>query len=361
MDRLSNSVNFAIAGFGGIARTHALGAYMGNMNFPLEYSLNLKSIVTRRPMDFTVGRVENFINMDEVLSDRNIDFIDICTPNNSHLEILKKAVEAGKSVYCEKPLSSCMEDSIEMEKLVRKNKLKNAVALIYRYMPAVRLIKTAIQRQIIGDIIDFKVKLYHKSYLNPLKKGSWRTKQSSGGGALVDLGVHLIDMIHFTLGRIREVNCDTRVFFKDRTDVDEIAFCRMNMENGARGTLEVSRIFAQEDEPTTYTLYGTKGSIKMSSDSPYFMEFYDYKANRVERISSIQDAPVSGYYPGERQSLGFHQDCHTACIVNFADSIFNGRDSGNIATFKDSLDSETVIDTCYRSDREKRTIEVDYR
>lgn len=361
MDRLSNNVNFSIVGFGGIARTHALGAYMGNIIFPLEYSLNLKSIVTRRPMNFKISGSKNYLDIDKVLEDESIDFIDICTPNSSHFEILKKVVESGKAVYCEKPLSSCLEDSVKMEELVRKNKLKNAVALIYRYMPAVRLIKIALERQLIGDIIDFKVKLYHKSYLDLSKKESWRTKQSSGGGALIDLGVHLIDMIHFTLGRIKEVNCDTRIFFKDRTDVDEIALCRISMKNGCSGSMEVSRIFAQEDEPTTYTLYGTKGSIKMSSDDPYFMEFYNYKENKVEKVSSIQDDPISNYYLKERQSLGFHQDCHTACIVNFANSVFNDKNSDSIAVFKDSLDAETVIDACYKSHKEKKTVKINYR
>jgi predicted dehydrogenase len=348
-------------GFGGIARTHALGAYMGNIKFPLDYSLNLKSTVTRKPMDFKIAGTENYTNIDDILSDDTIDFVDICTPNNAHFEILKKAVEAGKAVYCEKPLSSSLEDSIEMEKLVRESKLKNAVALIYRYMPAVRLIKSAVEDNLIGDIIDFKIKLYHKSYLNPNKKGSWRTKQSSGGGALVDLGVHLIDAIHFTLGKVKEVECDTRVFFKDRTNVDEIAYCKMNMRSGARGSLEVSRIFAEKDEPTTYVLYGTKGSIKMSSNEPYFIEVYNYEDNKVEKISSIKNDKLADFYPKERDSLGFHQDCHSACIVNFANSVFTGDDCENIAKFRDSLNAEIVIDACYKSDREKKPVQVDYR
>lgn len=341
-------INFAIVGFGGIAKTHAVGAYIANLNFDLDYSLNLKTIVTRRPATYFINGVNNTLNLDEVLSDEDIDFIDICTPNDSHLEIIEKAVKYGKPIYCEKPLASNLEDAKRAEKLVRDNNIKNAIALNYRFIPAVNLIKNEINKGTIGDIIDFKVKLYHKSYLNPNKKGSWRTQKSSGGGALVDLGVHLIDLVNFTISDIKDVDCNTRIFFKERTDVDEIADCKLYLENGAIGHLEVSRIFAEKEEPTTYAIYGSKGSIKMSSDNPFVIEVYDYERDMTKIIGPQGAGDVLKFYPSQRNSFGYFNDSHAASIVNFANIVSGLEDSGITPTFKDGLKAQKIIDMCYR-------------
>jgi predicted dehydrogenase len=342
-----NKINFAIVGFGGIAKTHAIGAYIANLNFKLGYSLNLKTVVTRKPWCSTVNGVSNTLSLDEVLEDRDIDFIDICTPNDSHLEIIEKAVKFNKPVYCEKPLSSNLKDAETMEKLVSKNMIKNAAALTYRFVPAIRLIKNEIEKGTIGDIIDFKIKLYHKSYLDPNKKPSWRTDKSSGGGALMDLGIHLIDIVNFTLGDIENAECNTQIFFKEKTSVDEIAACRLYLKNKVKGNMEVSRIFADKDEPTTYVIYGSRGSIKMSSDNPYTIQIYDYENDITKIIGPSGAGNMLNYYPGERSSMGFFQDSHTASLVNFSNLIFGLKDDGCTPSFKDALKAQRIIDLCY--------------
>ncbi|WP_392486230.1 Gfo/Idh/MocA family protein [Haloimpatiens sp. FM7315] len=344
---MKNKVNFAIIGFGSIAKTHAVSAYMANLNYNLSYNLNLKTIVTRSPLESLINGVKNTLNVEEVLEDKEIDFIDICTPNSSHLEIIQKAVGYNKAIYCEKPLASNLKDAKEAEELVRNSHIKNAVALNYRFLPAVRLIRNEIKKGTIGDIIDFKIKLYHKSYLNQNKKASWRTERSSGGGALMDLGVHLIDTVNFTLGEIKEIDSDTRIFFKERTNVDEIANCNLYLQNGVKGSLEVSRIFAEKNEPTTYVVYGTKGSIKMSSSKPYTIEIYDYEEDMTKILGPKGAGEILSYYPSERNSMGFFYDSHGASLVNFANIIKGFEDNGITPTFKDALKAQNIIHRCY--------------
>lgn len=346
-ERKLDKINFAIVGFGGIARTHAVGAYMANLNFKLGYSLNLKTVVTRKPWDYSINGVNNTLSLEEVLEDEDIDFIDICTPNDSHLEIIEKAVKYNKPIYCEKPLASNLKDAETAEELVRKNMIKNAVALTYRFTPAARLLKNEIEKGTIGDIIDFKIKLYHKSYLNANKKASWRTEKSSGGGALMDLGVHLIDLVNFTLGDIENAECDTRIFFKEKTTVDEIADCKLYLKNNIRGNLEVSRIFADKEEPTTYVIYGSMGSIKMSSDKPYTIQIYDYENDITKIIGPNGAGNILNYYPGERSSIGFFHDSHAASLVNFSNIVYGINDDGCTPTFQDALKAQKIIDLCY--------------
>ena len=121
-------INFAIIGYGGIAKTHALAVYDANIRFSLPYELNLTHIVTREPKNISISGVKNVTDIEEVLADDEVHFIDICTPNDSHFDIVKKAAQYGKAIYCEKPLSSNYNDAMEMAKIVKENNIINSVA-----------------------------------------------------------------------------------------------------------------------------------------------------------------------------------------------------------------------------------------
>lgn len=342
-----DSINFGIVGFGSIAKTHALASFDANLRFNLPFSLNLTNVVTKKPQEIKLMNVKNNLDIEEILEDKNVHFISICTPNEYHLEIVEKACKYNKPVYCEKPLASSVMDAAKMSELVKMNNIKNAVALMYRFIPAVRLLKREITKGTIGDIIDFKIKTYHKSYLSDNKKGSWRTLKSSGGGALLDLGVHLIDLVNFTISDIVKVSADTRIYFSDRSFVDEIAFCKFQLENGVEGSLEVSRIFAERDQRDVFEVFGTKGSIKINFKNPYEIEMYDNKENMTKIIKTKVEDEEMKYYPEERNCLGFFQSAHTASIINFSTAIYNNSNVGIAATFEDALKCQKIIDMVY--------------
>ena len=351
-------LNYAIVGFGSIARTHAIAAYVANLTLELPYLLKVKSIVTRSPLKINVPGSENILDFDKLLIDPSIQFIDICTPNDSHKEFIEKAALYGKAIYCEKPLSTNYADALQLTQMVSKKEIKNGVALMYRFLPAVRLIKEEIENKTIGDVIDFKINLYHKSYLDKTKIGSWRTSKKSGGGALLDLGVHLVDVIQFVLGNIEEVECSTRIFFKDKSEMDEIAECKFTLEDGTVGNLEVSRIYADMDETTSFVIYGTKGSIKMDSRIPYSIEIYNFEKNSSQIKSAYGKKGILENYPAQRSSLGFHQDCHMACLINFANELYFDKKNTITPTFKDAMKAQKVIEVAYNSSKQGRKLKV---
>lgn len=346
-------INFAMIGFGGIAKTHSLAVYDANLRFSLPYELNLTHVVTRTPMDIPLSGVKNVTDIEEVLKNEDIHFIDICTPNDSHFDIVKKAAQYGKAIYCEKSLATNLRDAIEMTKIVKGNSIMNSVALVYRFMPALSLLKRELEKETIGKIIDFKVRTYHDSYLNEKKKDTWRTGKNSGGGALLDLGVHLIDMIQFTMGDIEEVDSRTRIFFKERAEVDEIANCDFTLKSGVMGSLEVSRIFTEREQTDDYVVYGSKGSIKINFNNPYEIEIYTYESNSTEIKNVAAGDNLLKYYADKRNSLGYFQNCHTASLINFASKIYNNLNGGSedtdgvAANFDDALKCQRVIDKVY--------------
>ena len=340
-------INFAMIGFGGIAKTHSLAVYDANLRYSLPYELNLKYIVTREPINVPISGVINVTDIEEVLNDEEVDFVDICTPNDSHFDIVKKAAMHGKSIYCEKPLATNLKDALEMTKIVNDNNIMNSVALVYRFMPALSLLKRELEKDTIGKIIDFKVRTYHDSYLNEKKKDTWRTGKNSGGGALLDLGVHLIDMIQFTMGDIEGVEARTRIFFKERAEVDEIADCDFTLKNGIIGSLEVSRIFTEREQTDDYVVYGSRGSIKINFNNPYEIEIYKYESNSTEIKNVPAGDSLLKYYADKRNSLGYFQNCHTSSLINFANKIYNNSGEGIAANFDDALKCQRVIDKVY--------------
>jgi len=340
-------INFAMIGYGGIAKTHSLAVYDANLRFSLPYELNLKYIVTRKPINIPINGIENITEIEEVLKDEEIDFIDVCTPNDAHFDVVKKAIQSGKAIYCEKPLSSIGSEAMEMAKLVKENNIINSVALVYRFMPTLTLLKRELQQETIGKAIDFKVRTYHDSYLNEKKKDTWRTGKNSGGGALLDLGVHLIDMIQFTMGDIEDVEARTRIYFEERAQVDEIANCDFTLKGGIRGSLEVSRIFTEREQTDDYVVYGTKGSIKINFNNPYEIEIYNFESNSTLIKNVTPGDNLLKYYADKRNSLGFFQNCHTASLINFANKVFNNSNEGIDANFEDALKCQRVIDKVY--------------
>lgn len=339
-------INFAIIGYGCIAKTHLLAVYDANVRFSLPYELNLTHIVTRKPTNIPISCVRNVTDIEEVLKDEQVHFIDICTPNDSHFDIVKKAAAYGKAIYCEKPLATNISDAMEMERLVKKNNIINSVALVYR-LPALSLLKRELEKETIGKIIDFKVRTYHDSYLNEKKKGTWRTGKNSGGGALLDLGVHLIDMIQFTMGDIEEVEAKTRIYFKERAEVDEIANCDFTLKDGTFGSLEVSRVFTEREQTDDFIVYGSKGSIKINFNNPYEIEIYRYESSSTEIKNVASGDSLLKYYADKRNSLGFFQNCHTASLINFANKIYNNCEGGIDGDFSDALKCQRIIDKVY--------------
>lgn len=344
-------MNFAVIGFGSIARTHALAICDANLRFSLPYRLNLKYIVSRKLLDNPVPGAINTDDINRVLQDDSIRIVDICTPNELHGEAVRKAAAYGKAVYCEKPLSSELQEAEDLSKLVRREGTPNAVALIYRFMPAIGLLRRALDNQSIGDIIDFKIRTYHSSYLSPGKAGTWRTLRQSGGGALLDLGIHLVDLVRYTLGEIEEMVNQARIYFCDRSEVDEISRCEVLLKGGIRGSLEVSRVFAEREQTDDYIIFGTKGSIKLRFDRPYEIETFDYHTGSSCVTGVSANDPLLVYYAKPRNSLGYFQDCHTASLISFCNGLagnaagYANESAG--ADFEDAYMAQRIIRQAY--------------
>jgi predicted dehydrogenase len=340
-------INYAVIGYGGIGKVHALSSHVANIKFDLPFKLNLKYVFSRKAEEDKIPGVKFTADYQEILDDETVDFVSVCTPNDFHFDFVKKAAEKGKHVYCEKPLSSNLGEAEAMKGLVGSNKVVGGVALNLRFLPCVQLLKRELSKKTIGDVIRFYVKTYHSSYLNPAKKEVWRTSKNSGGGAMLDLGIHLTDLVGYVFGDVTEVQGKTDIYFKDRTEVDEISKASI-LAGDIPGDLEVSRIFSEKEQSNCIEVYGTKGSIKVKFASDYEIEVFSYEDNLTKVIRSGGKGEKGLVYPAMRDSLGFFQNTHAASMVDFASKIYDATYVRTGADFYDACKAQEVVEKLYR-------------
>ena len=306
---------------------------------------------------------------DELICDPDIDVIDICTPNALHFETLKKAIAAGKSVYCEKPLCLDLEQTLEVVDLSEKSKKSNAVyGIVFnnRFMSAVMRAREIIDEGKLGRILSFSFSYLHNSCTFPERPAGWKQNSNiCGGGVGFDLGSHVIDLVHFLCGDIKSVSAHSQIAFPERkgadgnpwkTNADEAFYITAVLESGACGTITSSKLATGENDGLYFEIYGERGALKFSLMEPNWLYFYD---------SSAVDSPIGGYrgftriecvgrypspagaFPSPKAPTDWLRG-HVQSMYNFLDAV-----AGNKHFLPDLTDAKkvaAVLDAAYRSD-----------
>jgi predicted dehydrogenase len=189
----------------------------------------------------------------------------------------------------------------------------------------------------------------------------------SGAGALMDLGVHLIDTMRFILGDVKNVEATLHTRFRERCkslnssekviiDADEYSLLNVVLQNGAIGTLECSRIASDLDEETKIEIYGTLGSIKISTRDPYYPVIHDQKSNTTINGITPKGNPFYDHlmkiYPSEKFSQGQFMDTHIASLHNMFINTVNGKILyPETPTFHEAAKSQEIIDMALKNSR----------
>ena len=211
----------------------------------------------------------------EVIDNPEIDLVDVCTDNKFHKEMSVAAIERGKHVFCEKPLSDTVEDAVYMTEAADKAGITNMVDFHYRKIPALAQLHDLIQAGKLGRIYHIKgMFLQDFGFDSPM---TWRFKKaSSGGGSIVTMGSHVIDAVRYLVGEIDEVCSVGETFIDKRTDpntgmtdtcdVDDAMTVLLKFKNGAIGMLMTSWLCHGCRHHHELEVYGEKGSAKFNSE-----------------------------------------------------------------------------------------------
>lgn len=210
--------------------------------------------------------ITSYPTLDALLQSRKVDAVSICTPSGLHTPQAVDAVRAGKHVVCEKPMSLTLAEADTLIAEADKAGVKVAVVSQLRFTPAVMEVHRAISSGAMGRIVSGSLQM--KYYRSPeyYKSASWRgTWAMDGGGALMNQGIHGIDVFRMLMGpvlRLQGVACTQAHAF----EVEDSAVAVLEFESGALGTLEGSTT-CYPGYPRRFEICGTSGSIIMEENA----------------------------------------------------------------------------------------------
>jgi predicted dehydrogenase len=309
-------------------------------------------------------------NWKELVSDPKIQIVSITTPNFAHKEMSLAAIKAGKHVHCEKPIAPNADDARDMMEAAERANIVTQVGYNYVKNPLLELARQMVAAGELGEITGFRG-IHAEDYMaDPAVAYSWRVDPSGGGGAIADLGSHIIGVARFLLGPISEVNADLQTIIPDRpagpgstekkeVTVDDIARLLVRFERGCGGTIEANWVAMGRKMQLGFEIHGTKGALSFTQERLNELLYYKRGEQGREGFIRIETSPAHYPYglfcvaPGHQ--LGFN-DLKTIEVAHFLHAIAGGERKG--PDFREAWEIQRVIDTAIRSAKERAWLKV---
>ncbi|MDL2288492.1 Gfo/Idh/MocA family oxidoreductase [Oscillospiraceae bacterium OttesenSCG-928-F05] len=293
---MASKVKIGIVGTGTISNEH-IAAYKKNPDVEL-YAFCDVNADRLNQMGKTYGVSRLFTDLDAMLALPELDAVSICVWNSEHAPCAIKALKAGKHVLCEKPMARTVAEAEEMLRVSKEMNKLLMIGFVRRFGEDCNVIKSFIDSDKLGDIYYAKVRCLRRKG-NP---GGWfGEKARSGGGPLIDLGVHLIDFVKYVTGKPEPVSVYGATFNKlgargntkdpldyiaasatdhDICDVEDMATALIRFDNGLVLSVEASySLNVKEGGRQSIEIFGSKGGLRLAPNLEYFSEMNGYMTN----------------------------------------------------------------------------------
>jgi len=304
----------------------------------------------------------------------DIDLVDVSTPGYLHKDVVIAALEAGKHVYCEKPLANSLPEAAEMVKAWRKAGTIAMVNFNYRRVPAVQLAKRLIDDGRLGEIRHIRAVYLQDWLLDPSAPLSWRLKKElAGSGALGDIGAHITDLARFLIGDFAEVVGTLNTFIKQRpveiestggsglsmksgdelgdVTVDDCTSYLARFTTGATGVFEATRLAPGRRNYNSFEINGSLGSIVFNLERLNELEVYftsddaDVQGFRTINVTDPAHPYVGNWWPGGHIIGWEHSHVHS--VRDLLGGI--GKGENPAPSFEDGYRCQAVLDAIERS------------
>ncbi|HKI15259.1 MAG TPA: Gfo/Idh/MocA family oxidoreductase [Roseiarcus sp.] len=301
-----------------------------------------------------------------VVADPAVDVVSITTPTDLHAPMAIAALEAGKHVWCEKPMAPALSDAEHMAAAARASGKIAILGYNYIQSPAIRYIAKHLKRGAIGPVAQFRVEMDEDLMADPEAPFTWRSDASSGYGALNDFAVHPMSLIATLIGSPSEVFGEMVKPYADRPDgtrrrsveTFDVATALLRMASGASGMIQVSRSAWGRKGRMQLQIFGARGAIFF--DQERFNEVGVYLADGPVEDQGIKTVlmgpahpPYERFIPAPGHQMGFND-----LKIIEAHELLNriaGRPALTI-DFEAGLAIERTIHAIARSSREGRWI-----
>jgi myo-inositol 2-dehydrogenase/D-chiro-inositol 1-dehydrogenase len=373
---MAKTLNIGLVGYGFMGRTHSNAFLQAPRFFDLPRKPVLKAVAARneervRKFAANWGYESYTTDWHELVTHKEIDVVDIASPNDTHHDIAIAAAQAGKMVMCEKPLGRTAKEAGAMTQAVESAGVPNTVWYNYRRVPAVTLIKQLVDEGKLGRIFHYRAKfLQDWTISRDLPQGGeglWRLDVAvAGSGVTGDLLAHNIDTALWLNGPITEVTAMTETFIKERkhnltgkvepVGIDDASAFLAKFKNGSLATFEATRYARGHKALYTLEINGEHASAFWDLHDLHRIQYFDHKdEGRVRGWRNIHvtdgDQPYMKHWWVPGLQIGYE---HTF-IHQFADFV-EAADKGKSLppTFRDGLATDHVTDAVLKSAKSGR-------
>jgi predicted dehydrogenase len=373
-------LNIGMIGYGFMGRAHSNAYKQVGQFFDLARTPVLKAACARdaakvKAFADTWGYETTETDWRRLIERKDIDCIDICTPNNTHFDIAMAAAQAGKMILCEKPLAMNGPEGLKMVEAVEKAKVPNMVWYNYRRVPAVTLAKNLVAEGRLGRIFHYRANFLQdwtiSADLPQGGAGLWRLDAAAAGsGVTGDLLAHCLDTALWLNGPIKDVSAMTETFIKERkhsltgkvekVGIDDACAFLCHFKNGSLGLFESTRYARGHKALYTFEINGEKASIKWDLHDLHRLEYFDHKdESKIRGWHNIHvtdsDHPYMGKWWVPGLQIGYEAS-FVHQVADFIDSLAKGTPAQ--PDFRNAYETQLVLDAVLTSAQKRQWQEV---
>lgn len=344
MASTSDAVGFAVIGAGLVGPTHAAAAARAPGG-------QLVAVCDQRP-ERAEALAEQFgaiplTEIDAVLERRDVQVVCICLPTRLHLEVAERAVRAGKHIVVEKPLELSLERADRLLAAARAQGVQVAAIFNRRFIPALKATKRAVEEGLLGDIL--VADMYYKSFRSQeyYDESGWRgTWDQEGGAALINQGIHGVDLLRWVAGPVARAFAYTD-HLRRRIEADDTTAAVVRYASGAMGVIQAMTSI-QPRLPDRLEYHGVNGSIQLSG-----YRIANWAVPGAEGWPADVEAEERALLPaaGSLESIGHH-----AQIADMVAAVREGRPPA--VTGDEGRQSLEVCLAIYESARAGREVQL---
>jgi len=369
-------LRIGLVGYGFMGRAHSNAFLQAPRFFDLPMKPVLKAVAARNEARLKAfaanwGYESYETDWRQLVARKDIDLIDIASPNDTHHEIAIAAAKAGKMVMCEKPLGRNAREAAEMVAAIEQAGVPNTVWYNYRRVPAVTMIKQLLDEQKFGRIFHYRASFLQdwtiSSDLPQGGEGLWRLDVSvAGSGVTGDLLAHNLDTAMWLNGPIAEVTAMTETFIKERkhnltgkvepVGIDDASAVLARFENGSLGLFEATRYARGHKALYTLEINGEHASASWDLHDLHRIQYFDHHdEGRVRGWRNIHvtdgDQPYMKHWWVPGLQIGY-EHTFTHHVMEFVHAAERGESPQ--PTFRDGLATDRVTDAILKSGRSKQ-------